>query len=70
MYENIILPANIPLDFRYRKDIRYRRPPICNLNLQTNVQYENCPCALTEHHVMKAYWGSGSMAPRIRLPRK
>jgi hypothetical protein len=23
------------------------------------------PCALTEHHVMKAYWGSGCIAPRI-----
>jgi hypothetical protein len=24
-----------------------------------------CPCALTEHHAMKAYWGSGGIAPRI-----
>jgi hypothetical protein len=24
-----------------------------------------CPCALTKHHAMKAYWGSGGMAPRI-----
>jgi hypothetical protein len=23
------------------------------------------PCALTKHHGMKAYWGSGSIAPRI-----
>jgi hypothetical protein len=21
------------------------------------------PCALTEHHAMKAYWGSGGIAP-------
>jgi hypothetical protein len=26
------------------------------------------PCALTEHHAMKAYWGSGSTAPRILWP--
>jgi hypothetical protein len=24
-----------------------------------------CPCALTEHHAMKVYWGSGSIDPRI-----
>jgi hypothetical protein len=23
------------------------------------------PVFLTEHHVMKAYWGSGGIAPRI-----
>jgi hypothetical protein len=23
------------------------------------------PCALTEHHAMKACWGSGGIAPRI-----
>jgi len=23
------------------------------------------PCALTEHHAMKAYWGSGSIAKLI-----
>jgi len=22
----------------------------------------SCPCALTEHHAMKAYWGSGGIA--------
>jgi hypothetical protein len=27
------------------------------------------PCALTEHHAMKAYWGSGSIAPLILCPR-
>jgi hypothetical protein len=27
---------------------------------------ESCPCALTEQHAMKAYWGSGCIAPRIR----
>jgi len=21
----------------------------------------SCPCALTEHHAMKAYWGSGGI---------
>jgi hypothetical protein len=26
---------------------------------------KNCPCALTEHHAMKAYWRSGGIAPRI-----
>jgi hypothetical protein len=25
----------------------------------------SCPCALTEHHAMKAYWGGGSIAPRM-----
>jgi hypothetical protein len=25
---------------------------------------QNCPSALTEHHAMKAYWGSGGV-PRI-----
>jgi hypothetical protein len=24
-----------------------------------------CPCALTKHHAMKAYWGSGCIAPLI-----
>jgi len=24
---------------------------------------------LTEHHAMKAYWGSGGIAPRIIWPR-
>jgi hypothetical protein len=24
-----------------------------------------CPYASTEHHAMKAYWGSGSIVPRI-----
>jgi hypothetical protein len=23
------------------------------------------PCVLTDHHSMKAYWGSGGRAPRI-----
>jgi len=27
------------------------------------------PCVLTEHHAMKAYWGSGGIAPHIFLPR-
>jgi hypothetical protein len=26
---------------------------------------ESCPCALTEHHAMKAYWGSGGITPCI-----
>jgi hypothetical protein len=26
---------------------------------------ESCPCALTEHHAMKAYWASGGTAPLI-----
>jgi hypothetical protein len=28
-----------------------------------------CPCALTEHHAMKAYWRSGGIAPLILRPR-
>jgi hypothetical protein len=26
------------------------------------------PCALSEHHAMKAYWGSGDLAPRLLWP--
>jgi hypothetical protein len=26
-------------------------------------------CALTDQHTMKAYWGSGGIAPRIIWPR-
>jgi hypothetical protein len=26
---------------------------------------KSCPCALTKHHAMKAYWGSGGIDPRI-----
>jgi hypothetical protein len=26
---------------------------------------ESCPCALTKHHAMKTYCGSGGIAPRI-----
>jgi len=26
---------------------------------------QSCPCALTEHHSMKAYWGSGGIHPHI-----
>jgi hypothetical protein len=26
---------------------------------------QSCPCALTKHHAMKAYWGSGGIAPGI-----
>jgi hypothetical protein len=28
-------------------------------------QKKSCPCALTEHHAMKTYWGSGGIAPCI-----
>jgi hypothetical protein len=30
----------------------------------------NYLCALTKHHAMKEYWGSGCVAPRIRRPRQ
>jgi hypothetical protein len=34
--------------------------------IQSKDKNVNYPCALTEHHTtMKAYWGSGSIAPRI-----
>jgi len=29
------------------------------------VKKVKCPCALTEHQTIKAYWGSGGIAPRI-----
>jgi hypothetical protein len=28
-------------------------------------KYSSCPCALTEHHAMEAYWRNGGKAPRI-----
>jgi hypothetical protein len=31
----------------------------------TDVKVELSLCFLTEHHTMKAYWGSRSVAPRI-----
>jgi hypothetical protein len=31
----------------------------------TCVIRKSCPCALTEHHTLKAYWGSGDIAPHI-----
>jgi len=30
----------------------------------------SCPCALTEHHAMQAYRGSGGVAPFILWPRQ
>jgi hypothetical protein len=27
--------------------------------------YLSLPCALTEHHAIKAYWGSGDITPLI-----
>jgi hypothetical protein len=33
-----------------------------------NKKRESCPCAWTEHHAMKAYWGIGGIAPRILDP--
>jgi len=29
------------------------------------IKMYSCPCALTEHHAMKVYWGSRGIAPRI-----
>jgi hypothetical protein len=29
------------------------------------VKEKSRPCDITEHHAMKAYWGSGGMAPFI-----
>jgi hypothetical protein len=29
-----------------------------------------CPCALTEHHAMKAYWGSGVIGRRTKCIKK
>jgi hypothetical protein len=34
------------------------KPETCTRNV-------SCPCALTEHHAMKACWGSGGVTPRI-----
>jgi hypothetical protein len=28
-------------------------------------KYKSCSCALTEHHAMKGYWGSGDVVPLI-----
>jgi hypothetical protein len=35
-------------------------PPLWNTGL-----YRSCPCALTKHQALKAYWGGGGTAPRI-----
>jgi hypothetical protein len=37
-------------------DHPYHRPVLYHY------QNYSCPCALTEHHAMKAYWGSGGIA--------
>jgi hypothetical protein len=29
------------------------------------VKVKICPCDLTEHHAMRAYWGSGGIAPYV-----
>jgi hypothetical protein len=42
------------------KDIRVSSTPCLY-----PVKGKRCPCALTEHHAMRAYWGSGGIAPRI-----
>jgi hypothetical protein len=35
----------------------------------THTGNESCPSALTRHHAMKAYWGSGGISPGILWPR-
>jgi hypothetical protein len=31
----------------------------------SNLDPQSCPCASTEHHATKTYWGSGCIPPRI-----
>jgi len=40
-----------------------RVPP--NHDHKTDFLFTNLPCALTEQHTMKAYWGSGGKAPQL-----
>jgi hypothetical protein len=37
--------------------------------LSVSVEGKVVPVFLTEHHAMKAYWGSGGIAPLILWPR-
>jgi hypothetical protein len=44
-----------------------KQSPLCEHNIHSG-KGKNCPyavCSLIEHHVMKAYWGSESIAPFI-----
>jgi hypothetical protein len=41
---------------------------LCFLFLRVKIKVKerkSCPCALTKHHAMKAYRGSGGIAPLI-----
>jgi hypothetical protein len=33
----------------------------------TEIVVQKVPCVLSEHHVIKAYWGSGCIVPRILI---
>jgi len=35
------------------------------VHISTVYSLLSLPCAPTEHHDMKAYWGSGAIAPRL-----
>jgi hypothetical protein len=38
---------------------------VCSIPIKVKVKVKLPLCFLTEHHAMKAYWGSGGIAPRI-----
>jgi hypothetical protein len=73
MFENNWLSTSSPLTYNFHSEISH----ICVLfaqafKLEAKMHYSqfakvkvNCPCASTEHHAMKAYWGSGVTAPRF-----
>jgi hypothetical protein len=47
---------------------RHSVPSLCDIlkNIESDKgKVKVVPCALTEHHAMKAYWGSGRMPPCI-----
>jgi hypothetical protein len=48
-----------------RKGIRRINNYINKSRMKGKVKRKRCPCTLTEHHAMKAYWGSGGMTTRI-----
>jgi hypothetical protein len=72
IYRTVILPVVLygcetwSLILREERRLRVLENRVLR-RVKVNVKVKgNCPCALSnEHHAMKAYWGSGGIAPRI-----
>jgi hypothetical protein len=57
--------------FRYELCGRYpsyTTSQFCGTVMKHQWQQATYLCALTEHHAMEAYWGSGGIAPLILWP--